>query len=121
MEELFIELVENGINILILESCRLKYMDCFVEQEVNGIKYIFIKYGVDFSVVCRVFCKEINQLIGCYIDNESWLYLVVILECKFFDSIFFVLDNVGVFYDVEVDNILYLEFDFGLEVFEEFY
>lgn len=60
-------------------------------------------------------------MIGCYIDKDSWLYLVDILECELFEYIFFILDKVGVFEDVDIIDMLNWEFDFGIEVFGEFY
>lgn len=119
MEELSTELVENGTNTPISESRRSQHMDCFVEQEANGTKHIFIKHGADSSAVRRVLCKEINQLTGCHIDNESWLHLAAILECKSPDSISSVLDNAGVSHDAEADNTPHLEPDLGSEVPEE--
>ena len=119
MEEMSTELVENGTNTPISESRRSKHIDCFVEQEANGRKHIFIKHGADPSVVRRVLCKEINQLTGCHIDKESWLHLEAILECKSPDRISSVLDNEGVSHDAEAGDTPYLEPDLGSEVPEE--
>ncbi|XP_020604359.1 sacsin-like, partial [Orbicella faveolata] len=119
MEELSTELVENGTNTRISESRRSKHMDCFVEQEANGRKHIFIKHGVDPNEVRRVLCKEINQLTGCQIDNESWLHLQAILECKSPDRISSVLDNASVSQDAEAGDTPHLEPDLGSEVPEE--
>ena len=121
MEELSTELVENKTNTPISESRRSKHIDCFVEQEANGTKHIFIKHGADSSAVRRVLCKEINQLTGCHIDKESWLHLAAILECKSPDSISCVLDNAGVSHDAEAAATSYLEPDLGSEVPEELY
>lgn len=60
-------------------------------------------------------------MIGCYIDKVSWLYLVDILECELFEDIFFILDKVRVFEDVDIIDMLNVEFDFGIDVCEEFY
>ncbi|KAL9954190.1 hypothetical protein ACROYT_G041693 [Oculina patagonica] len=51
MEVLSTELVENGSNTPISDSRRSKHSDCFVEQEENGRKHIFIKHGADPSEV----------------------------------------------------------------------
>ena len=119
MEELSTELIENGTNTPISESRRSKHKDCFVEQEANGRKHIFIKHGVDPNEVRRVLCREINQLTGCHIDKESWLHLAAILECKSPDSISSVLDNAGVSHDLEAGDTPHLEPDLGSEVPEE--
>ena len=119
MEELSTELVENGTNTPISESRKSRHMDCFVEQEANGKKHIFIKHGADPSAVRRVLCKEIYQLTGCHIDNESWLHLAAILECKSPDGISAVLDNAGVSHDAEAGDTPQLEPDLGSEIPEE--
>jgi len=119
MEELSTELVENGTNTPISESRKSKHIDCFVELEANGRKHIFIKHGADPSAVRRVLCKEINQLTGCHIDNESWLHLAAILECRSPDSISSALDNAGVSHDAEAGDTPQLEPDLGSEVPEE--
>ena len=117
MEVLSTELREMESNTPIPGSQR-KHIDCFVAEE-NGKKHIFIKHGADTSNVRRVLCKEINQLTGCYINEESWLHLAAILDCKAPEDIPFTLDNAGVAEDLEGDTVPQLEPDLGSEVPEE--
>ena len=117
MEVLSTELREMESNTPIPGSER-KHIDCFVGEE-NGKKHIFIKHGADTSNVRRVLCKEINQLTGCYINEESWLHLAAILDCKAPEDIPSTLDNAGVAEDLEGDTVPKLEPDLGSEVPEE--
>ena len=117
MEVLSTELREMESNTPIPGSQK-KHIDCFVGEE-NGKKHIFIKHGADTSNVRRVLCKEINQLTGCYINEESWLHLAAILDCKAPEDIPSTLDNAGVAEDLEGDTVPQLEPDLGSEVPEE--
>ena len=117
MEVLSTELREMESNTPIPGS-QSKHIDCFVGEE-NGKKHIFIKHGADTSNVRRVLCKEINQLTGCYINEESWLHLAAILDCKAPEDIPSTLDNAGVAEDLEGDTVPQLEPDLGSEVPEE--
>ena len=121
MEMLATELVENRSNTPISGSQRSKKIDCFVERDEGGIKHIFIKHGVDPRNVRRVLCKEINQLTGCYIDKDSWLYLADILECESPEYISSTLDKAGVSEDVDTTDTPNREPDLGTEVPGEFH
>ena len=118
MEVLSTELIEIESNTPIPKSQSSKHIQCFVGEE-NGKKHIFIKHGADPSNVRRVLCKEINQLTGCYISEESWLHLAAILDCKTPDDIPSTLDNADVAEDVEGSATPQLEPDLGSEVPEE--
>ena len=118
MEVLSTELIEIKSNTPIPKSQSSKHIQCFVGEE-NGTKHIFIKHGADPSNVRRVLCKEINQLTGCYINEESWLHLAAILDCKAPEDIPSTLDNAGVAEDLEGDTVPQLEPDLGSEVPEE--
>ena len=118
MEVLSTQLLERESNTPIPNSQRSKRINCFVGEE-NGKKHIFIKHGADTSDVRRVLCKEINQLTGCYISEESWLHLAAILDCKAPDDIPSTLDNAGVAEDVEGGTTPRLEPDLGSEIPEE--
>ena len=118
MEVLSTELIEIESNAPIPKSQSSKNIQCFVGEE-NGKKHIFIKHGADPSNVRRVLCKEIDQLTGCNISEESWLHLAAILDCKTPDDIPSTLDNADVAEDVEGSATPQLEPDLGSEVPEE--
>ena len=115
MEELSTELVDNGSNTPIPRSRRKTYSGCFVGKE-NGKKHIFIQHGVDTAKACRGICREIYYLTGCLINEESWLYLAAILECRSPDDISSTLDQAGVSQDVEAVETPRLEPELGSEV-----
>ena len=118
MEMLSTELAENGSKTPIPDSQRSRWIDCFVGEE-DGKKHIFIKHGVEPGNICRVLCKEINQLTGCYIDKDSWLHLTAILECMSPQDISSTLDIAGVTEDVEAGDTPQLEPELGSEFPEE--
>ena len=118
MEVLSTELVENGSNTRIPDSQITKWTDCFMGEE-DGKKHIFIKHGVEPGNIRRVLCKEIDQLTGCYINNDSWLHLTAILECMNPQDISSTLDNAGVTEDVEAGDRPQLEPELGSEFPEE--
>ena len=118
MEVLSTELVDNESNTAIPNSQRPTYLGCFVGQD-NGKKHIFIKHGAESGDTSRKICHEIYYLTGCVINNESWLHLAAILECRSPDDISSILDNAGVSQDMEAVETPSLEPDLGSEVPEE--
>jgi len=118
LEMLSTELIDNGSNTPISNSRRPKHSGCFVGQE-NGRKHIYLQHGVESSNACRVICREIYYLTGCHINEESWLHLAAILDCKSPDDISTTLDNAGVMQDLEEGDALRLEPELGSEVPEE--
>lgn len=120
MAELSTELVDNKSNMPIPES-RRSNRDCVVDRDEIGGKHIFINHCANPSNVRVVLCREINQLTGCYIDNESWLHLGRILECESAGHISLILDNAGVSEDVETADTQSSNPDLGTEVPLEFH
>jgi len=119
MEMLSTELVDIRSNTVIPKSQRgLKYSGCFVGEE-DGKKHIFLRHGVESSNACRMICREIYHLTGCLINEESWLYLAAILECRSPGDISSTLDNNGVSQDMEAVESTRLEPALGSEVPEE--
>ena len=118
MEDLSTELIENASDAPVPGSKRPKGVYCSVGKE-NGNKYIYVKHGVELKHIRTVLCREINQLTGCYISNENWLLLSVILECKDPQQIPSVLDNAGVTEDIEADDNERREPELGAEYPEE--
>ncbi|XP_074631582.1 sacsin-like [Acropora palmata] len=118
MEELSTELIENASDAPVPGSKRSKEVFCSVGKE-NGNKHIFVKHGVELKHIRTVLCKEINQLTGCYISNENWLLLSVILECMDPQQIPSVLDNANVTEDIEADDNEQREPELGAEYPEE--
>ena len=118
MEALSTELVDNRSNTVIPKSQRLKHSGCFVGEE-DGKKHIFLRHGVEYSNACRMICREIYYLTGCLINEESWLHLAAILECRSPDDISTTLDNHGVSQDMEAVETTPLEPTLGSEVPEE--
>ena len=118
MEMLSTELVDNRSNTVIPKSQRLKRSGCFVGEE-DGKKHIFLRHGVESGNACRMICREIYYLTGCLINEESWLYLAAILECRSPGDISTTLDNNGVSQDMEAVETTRLEPPLGSEVPEE--
>ena len=118
MEVLSTELIENGSDTPIPNSKGSNGEECFVGKE-NGRKHIFIKHGVEPSNIRRVLCREINQLIGCYIDKESWLHLSAVLHCMDPQEIPSILDSAGVAEDIDAEGSQQHEPELGTEYPEE--
>ena len=118
MEELSTELIENASDAPVPGSKISKEVFCSGGKE-SVKKHLFIKHGGDLTHIRRVLCREINQLTGCYIGEDNWLYLSAILECLDPEQIPSVLDNEGVAEDIEADDTEQREPEPGTECPEE--
>ncbi|XP_074631900.1 sacsin-like [Acropora palmata] len=118
MEDLSTELIENSSDAPVPGSKRSKEVFCSVGKE-GGNKHLFIKHGGDLTHIRRVLCREINQLTGCYIGEDSWLYLSAIFECLDPEQIPSILNNEGVAEDIEADDTEQREPEPGTECPEE--